>query len=606
MDALDRLRDHGLHAEVHRAKGSVLARGALSVALARDDHVRKALLLVRDAVVVELRIARLEDELRVLRDVRAELEPRTRRHDVVRRDLVADLDGAGALEVLGEGLALRNRRDVGSAHDLRALHALPRRRAVEEHRVVYRELLRGGNSGDGVLRRKLHLARERGGRGRLGRDEVDLRGLSSAAPLEVAVVRPERNRARARTHVRADAESARVLEHAASRRVQDRERAVLREHVDDLARAARDTDLYVVRHMPALEVERDCADVAVGRVCARADHDLVDLEALLGLHGHDVARAVRRGHHRLDLREVDGERVVVLRALVRNDLHEVLRAPLRGEELLRHRVGREHARRNAELRAHVRDRRARGDVESRDARSGVLEYPADVALRAVLLEDLEDHVLRGDPLAELPLEDDRAHLGGRDVESAAGHRNGDVYPAGADGDLPDAAARRGVRVAAEKRRAGLAEALEVQLVADAVAALGVDDAVLLRDGLEEVMVVCVLEADLHSVVVDVADGEVRLHARNSHRLELQVRHRAGRVLRECLVDADPELGVLRWIALNEVRGKYLLYDVHLFRFHGAYYTKSSARAAQRGRSVRACRKCGLRRRQALGRCRSGC
>jgi hypothetical protein len=25
-----------------------------------------------------------------------------------------------------------------------------------------------------------------------------------------------------------------------------------------------------------------------------------------------------------------------------------------------------------------------------------------------------------------------------------------------------------------------------------------------------------------------------------------------------------------------VRGKYLLYDVHLFRFHGAYYTKSYA------------------------------
>ena len=80
------------------------------------------------------------------------------------------------------------------------------------------------------------------------------------------------------------------------------------------------------------------------------------------------------------------------------------------------------------------------------------------------------------------------------------------------------------------------------------------------------MVVGVLEADLHRVVVDVAHGNVRLHAGNAHRLELEVRHRAGRILGEGLVDVDAELGVLRGIALDEMGGKYLLNDV-LCYFH---------------------------------------
>ena len=67
------------------------------------------------------------------------------------------------------------------------------------------------------------------------------------------------------------------------------------------------------------------------------------------------------------------------------------------------------------------------------------------------------------------------------MKSAASHRDSDIDAASADCDLADAAAGRGVGVAAEKRRPGLAKTLEVELVADAVAALGVDNAVLLGD-----------------------------------------------------------------------------------------------------------------------------
>ena len=85
------------------------------------------------------------------------------------------------------------------------------------------------------------------------------------------------------------------------------------------------------------------------------------------------------------------------------------------------------------------------------------------------------------------------------------------------------------------------------------------------------MVVGVLEADLDSIVVDVAYGEVGLDARHIHRLELEVGHCAGRVLRERLVDADAKLWVPRGIALDEMCRKYFLNNILRF-FHAAYYT----------------------------------
>ena len=149
------------------------------------------------------------------------------------------------------------------------------------------------------------------------------------------------------------------------------------------------------------------------------------------------------------------------------------------------------------------------------------------------------------------------------MERPAGHRDRDVDAARADGDLSDAAARRRVRVGSEQRRPRLAEAFEVELMADAVARLRIDDAVLLGDRREEVMVIGVLKADLHGVVVDIADGEIVLDVLDAHRLELQIGHRARRVLRQRLVDADSDLRIRRRIPLDEVLGENLLYDVHL-------------------------------------------
>ena len=102
------------------------------------------------------------------------------------------------------------------------------------------------------------------------------------------------------------------------------------------------------------------------------------------------------------------------------------------------------------------------------------------------------------------------------MERAARHRNGDVDAARADSDHPETAARRRMRIAAEQRLARLAEALQVQLMADAVAGLRVDDAVTLGHRSEEVMVIRVLEANLDGVVVNVGYRQLVAHMADAH------------------------------------------------------------------------------------------
>ena len=65
-------------------------------------------------------------------------------------------------------------------------------------------------------------------------------------------------------------------------------------------------------------------------------------------------------------------------------------------------------------------------------------------------------------------------------------------------------------VRAQQRRAGLAEAFQMDLMADAVACAGADDAEAGRRALEIEMIVVVLETDLLGVVIDIYQRKVRL------------------------------------------------------------------------------------------------
>ena len=78
-------------------------------------------------------------------------------------------------------------------------------------------------------------------------------------------------------------------------------------------------------------------------------------------------------------------------------------------------------------------------------------------------------------------------------------------------------------------------------MADAVARAGIPDPVLLRDGGDEAVIVGVLESGLERVVVDVRDAALRLDLSDPHRLEFDVGHGSGGVLRQGLVDLQADL-----------------------------------------------------------------
>ena len=93
---------------------------------------------------------------------------------------------------------------------------------------------------------------------------------------------------------------------------------------------------------------------------------------------------------------------------------------------------------------------------------------------------------------------------GQIIRSAA-HGDRDVQASRADGEHARRAAGGRVAVRAEQGLAGHGEALQVDLVADAVAGSGEPDAVLCRDSLDVLVVVRILAAGLEHVVVYVRD-----------------------------------------------------------------------------------------------------
>ena len=96
-------------------------------------------------------------------------------------------------------------------------------------------------------------------------------------------------------------------------------------------------------------------------------------------------------------------------------------------------------------------------------------------------------------------------------------------------------------VRADERLARYTEAFKVYLMADAVARTRKTNASLLAHALDEAVVVGVLKTRLKGVMVDVCDGEVRLHSVYFHGLELEVCHCARGILGEGLVNADSDL-----------------------------------------------------------------
>ena len=549
MDAREALGHDAADAEIHRHERRVLARRALPVVAAADDDAVSG----RSGARRKGRVADREAKLRQLRDVRAiRQDLRPRRHDVVGRDVVAHLEHELRRERVGKGPALREGLDVRPAQHLHRVRLV--RRGWRQHgAVVDAKLLRQRDGRHGAERLRVgDRAGERGGDGRLRGHEVDLRVLRAAAAEEVAVERAQAHAAGVGRETHADARAARALEQARAAGEDVRERAAVREHGQHLLRPRRDGQAHARGDGPALEQGCDLEHIEQGRIRARADADLIDLRARERFHGDDVVRAVRAGDHGLQRVEVDVNDAVIARVRVARKGDKVRLAPLGGEEGARHVVRREDGRRRAELGAHVRDRGALGHGQRRDTRPAPLDDRADAALDRQDAQQLEADVFGRDVGPQRAGEVDLEHFRHRDVVRAAAHGDRDVHAPRAEGQHADAAAGGRVAVRADEHLARLAEALELHLVADTVARAGEPDAVLFGHGLEIAVVVRVFKAGLQRVVVHIGHAQLGLHTRDAHRLKLQIGHRAGGVLCECLVDAQRDLAAGRHVAVQQV------------------------------------------------------
>ncbi len=96
-------------------------------------------------------------------------------------------------------------------------------------------------------------------------------------------------------------------------------------------------------------------------------------------------------------------------------------------------------------------------------------------------------------------------------------------------------------VGTDQGLAGLAEPLQMDLMADTVAGPGEIHTVLGSNGLQVAVIVSVFKAALQSIVVNIGNGQLRLHPGDAHGLKFQVSHGARSILGQGLVDAQSHL-----------------------------------------------------------------
>ena len=142
-------------------------------------------------------------------------------------------------------------------------------------------------------------------------------------------------------------------------------------------------------------------------------------------------------------------------------------------------------------------------------------------------------------------------------------RHGDrhVEAPGADGDHPERAARGGVGVGAHEDGPRPRIALDVHVVADAVAGSRVVDPVLATQRPQHPVVVGVLEVELDHVVVDVLQRALDLDPRDVELLELHERHGPGGVLEQRLVDLQRDRLAWRELTVDDVVAEDLAGEV---------------------------------------------
>ena len=81
------------------------------------------------------------------------------------------------------------------------------------------------------------------------------------------------------------------------------------------------------------------------------------------------------------------------------------------------------------------------------------------------------------------------------------------------------------------------------------------------------MIVGVFKAGLQCIMVDIRHRTLGAHARYAHRFKFQIRHGAGRILRQRLVDLQTDLAARFHLAADEVGTNQFLCKCITHEFH---------------------------------------
>ena len=336
--------------------------------------------------------------------------------------------------------------------------------------------------------------------------------------------------------------------------------ALFDECAEDLPGCRVDVERHAGRGLARLHHQRRHREVAQTGIGRGAQVRLVDRAPRDLAHGHHGPRARGRGDQRLEPGEIDLVLLVVLRVAIGQDFRERVPTALRLEEASDGRVGGKDRGGGAQLRPHVGDDVTVHRGQALQPGAVVLDDPADAPVHVAAAKHLQDYVLRAHPVRELahqPDPEDPRHL---QVEGLPRHCQGDLEPAGADGQHPEGPGRRSMAVGAEQRLAGDPEALHVDGMAHPVPCSRIPDAEPPARAAQEDMVVRIAEVRLDQVVVHVLRRQLGPHAVEVHGLELQHHEGPGGVLRKRLVDPDRDLTPRSQVAFDEVRFQELPRD----------------------------------------------
>ena len=559
MNPCKALRRHRADPQIQRHQRRVLPAGALAVVAPGHQHpaffrlrpCREGLVHRRQAEIAQVRnVAAVGQQLRVAG------------HDVVRGDVVLHLQQHFAANRVFQVVSQRKGLDVRSPYDFhRVLRAFRRRRnhKVVVHVEARRHLHRQVDVQSPRIRQ--HAGNRRHCR-RFTARQINPRGCGPAAGIEIPVVRANGNRVRLRALPHADARAACAFENPRAGVQHVRQRAVFRQHGQHLLASRPDHQAHVRMHGLALQNPRHPHHVLIAAVGAAADENLVHLDRPDLFNRFHVVRQVRPRHQRHQLVQLNLDHFVVCRVRVGAQLPEVLLPALGLQESPGHLVAGENGSRRAKLRAHVRNGRPLRYGQAFHALADVFHHLARAALDAQPPQHFENNVLRRHGVGQFPRQLHAHDLRAGQVVGPSAHGHRHVQAAGPDGQHADAAAGGRVAVAAEQSHPRNAEALQLHLVADPVPGLRAPDPVLLRNALDVLVVVRVFKTGLQRVVVDVGHAPAGLHPADPHGFKLKIRHRAGAVLGQGLVNPDGNFLSGRQFPADQMVGQNFLCQVH--------------------------------------------